>query len=80
MNMNRGLSLLIMLYAAISVFSQNWDAVKGNPVYLYGEGWGVTVAEADEQALNDLISKISVHVVGDISHEEVERRTNDSVI
>lgn len=79
MNMNRGLSLLIMLYAAISVFSQNWDAVKGNPVYLYGEGWGVTVAEADEQALNDLISKISVHVVGDISHEEVERRTNDSV-
>lgn len=68
-----------MLFTAISVFSQNWDTVKGNSAYLYGEGWGATVAEADEQALNDLISKISVHVTGSVSHEEFEKSDNKGI-
>jgi hypothetical protein len=79
MNKKRDLSLLVMLFTAISVFSQNWDAVKGNSAYLYGEGWGATVAEADEQALNDLISKISVHVTGSVSHEEFEKSDNKGI-
>ncbi len=79
MNKKRDLSLLVMLFTAISVFSQNWDTVKGNSAYLYGEGWGATVAEADEQALNDLISKISVHVTGSVSHEEFEKSDNKGI-
>lgn len=42
--------------------SQDWTAVKSNSQYLYGEGWGVTVAEADKQALGDLISKIAINI------------------
>ena len=79
MNNKRGQSLFVLLFAAISVFSQNWEAVKSNPAYMYGEGWGATVAEADEQALSDLISKISVSVTGDVSHEEIEKASNDGI-
>lgn len=57
---------------AFSAFSQSWEAVKASPLYLYGEGWGVTVAEADRNALNDLISKITVQVSGSTSQTETE--------
>lgn len=56
-----------------------WEAIKGSNVYLWGEGWGTTVAEADKQALADLISKISVQVSGAISHNETETVTNAGV-
>lgn len=79
--MNRRLyfSILVLLFTVLPVLSQSWETVKRNPAFLYGEGWGVTVAEADKKALSDLISKISVHVVGDISHEETESVTNEGV-
>lgn len=58
-------------------FSQSWDEVKRNTqTYLYGEGWGATVDEADKQALAALISKISVVVSSDFSITEDERTTN----
>ncbi len=79
--MNKSLYLLILclLFTVLPAFSQSWESVKSNSLYLYGEGWGVTVAEADEQALNDLLSKISVHVIGKTSHEETESVTNNGV-
>ncbi|MBR4297928.1 MAG: LPP20 family lipoprotein [Bacteroidaceae bacterium] len=79
--MNKSLYLLILclLFTVLPAFSQSWESVKSNSLYLYGEGWGVTVAEADEQALNDLLSKISVHVIGKASHEETESVTNNGV-
>ena len=79
MNKRLYFSILSLLFTVLPVFSQNWEAVKGNASYIYGEGWGVTVAEADEQALQDLISKISVQVVGEISHEESESVSNNGV-
>ena len=61
----------------IPAFSQSWDEVKHNTqTYLCGEGWGVTVEEADQQALAALISKISVVVSNDFSITEDERTTN----
>ncbi|MCH5233803.1 MAG: LPP20 family lipoprotein [Muribaculaceae bacterium] len=50
-----------------------------SPQYLYGEGWGVTVAEADKQALNDLISKITVNVEGTTTITENERNINGNI-
>lgn len=61
-------------------FSQSWDEVKRNTqIYLYGEGWGATVDEADKQALAALISKISVVVSSDFSITEDERTTNGAL-
>lgn len=42
--------------------AQSWDNIKGSKLFLYGEGYGSTVEEADRQALSDLISKIAVNV------------------
>ena len=65
-----------MLYL-IPTFSQSWDEIKHNSnTYLYGEGWGATVEEADQQALAALISKISVVVSSDFSITEDEKTIN----
>ena len=70
---------LILTFIAIPTFAQSWEAIKGSNAYLWGEGWGTTVAEADKQALNDLISKISLQVSGNVSHNETETVTNAGV-
>lgn len=79
--MRKKVNILIALFAliALPVFSQSWEAIKASKAYLWGEGWGTTVAEADKQALNDLISKISLQVSGNVSHNETEIATNNGV-
>lgn len=69
----------LLTFIAIPALAQNWEAIKGANAYLWGEGWGTTVAEADKQALNDLISKISLQVSGNVSHNETEIVTNAGV-
>lgn len=71
--------ILLITLIAIPTVAQSWEAIKGSNAYLWGEGWGTTVAEADKQALNDLISKISLQVSGNISHNETETVTNAGV-
>lgn len=67
----------ILAFYFIPTFSQSWDEVKRNSdIYLYGEGWGATVDDADQQALVALISKISVAVSSEFSITEDERVTN----
>ena len=68
-----------MTLIVFPAFAQSWEAIKGSNAYLWGEGWGTTVAEADKQALNDLISKISLQVSGNVSHNETETVTNAGV-
>lgn len=69
--------LLILSFYLISAFSQSWEEVKRNTqTYLYGEGWGATIDEADQQALSALISKISVVVSNNFSIIEDERTVN----
>lgn len=79
--MRRGAYLIAVClsFIAMPVLAQSWDAIKGNGAYLWGEGWGITVAEADKQALNDLISKISLQVSGSVSHDETETASNSGV-
>lgn len=44
-------------------YSQTWEQVKSDcQTYLYGEGYGNTVSDADKNALSDLISKITVQI------------------
>lgn len=60
----------IILFCAIPLvgMAQNWESIKSNNLYLYGEGWGTTVADADKQALEALISKIAVNVSSESSN------------
>ena len=73
----KNLLILFFILVANYAFSQSWDEVKRNSnVYLFGEGWGATVEEADQQALAALISKISVVVSSDFTITEDEKSTN----
>ncbi|MCR4919933.1 MAG: hypothetical protein K5928_09020 [Prevotella sp.] len=65
------LTLLLTLHAAMAV-AQTWTEVKSDPAYLWGEGTGATLAEADRHALADLTSRIAVQVESrfDVSSEE----------
>ncbi|MBD5182846.1 MAG: hypothetical protein HDS99_03520 [Bacteroidales bacterium] len=75
----RHIFTLLLTLIAVPTCAQSWEAIKGSNAYLWGEGWGTTVAEADKQALNDLISKISLQVSGNVSHNETETVTNAGV-
>lgn len=71
--------LLLALMASVSVSAQSWDAIKSNPLYLYGEGVGATVEEADKQALADLISKIAVNVSSVTNQSDNEKVNNGTL-
>lgn len=66
--MPRIIVTLLALIAVMPGFAQSWEAVRDNTAYLYGEGKGATIDEADRNALRDLISKISVHVASNVSN------------
>lgn len=63
--------ILAVLLPGITV-AQSVDEVRNNPDYLYGEGFGRSLREADNDALQNLISKISVSVESDFSSVEEE--------
>lgn len=65
-------TLLTILGALLSllVSAQEWEAVKADPAYIWGEGWGASIDEADQQALSALISRITIAVVSDFRQVE----------
>lgn len=73
MHVMRHIIGLIVLFFTLPLFAQTWDSVKGNRDYIWGEGTGPTVAEADRKALNDLISKISLQVSSAVDSHEFNR-------
>ena len=68
----RFLTLILILSLSLTMHGQSWDNIKKNSTYLWGEGKGSTIAEADRNALSDLTSKITTHVSStfDIIEEE----------
>ncbi len=67
--------LLSVLYVE-NVYSQSVDQIKEDKNYLFGEGWGQTLKQADDAALQDLVSKISVNVKSSFSSTEEETNNN----
>lgn len=55
----------LLLLLSWNASAQTWEQVRDSEEYIYGEGWGSTVAEADRQALANLISKIATNVRGE---------------
>lgn len=60
--------------------AEQWEEIKSDTGrYLCGEGLGETIEEADEHALADLISKISICIESDFSSVESETVTDGDV-
>jgi hypothetical protein len=56
-------TLCLLLIFPVLLFSQNVQEIKNNRrEYLWGEGAGTTISRADQEALSNLISQISVFV------------------
>ena len=72
----RGLVMMLLLMTSLNVFSQKWEEVRDSEDYIYGEGWGSTVAEAERQALANLIGKIATNVTGE-SHSSLKTQSSN---
>ncbi len=72
---------LITLFclSVLGLWAQDWETIKSSKLFLYGEGYGATLSEADQQALSDLISKISVNISSKTSQNEGESTRNGKV-
>ena len=68
--MRRCFVVLFFLLSCFGAFSQNWESVKADNTLIWGEGWGSSVDEADQQALSSLVSKITIAVVNDFQQVE----------
>lgn len=72
-------ALLILFSLSVQVYAQSIEEIKGNPEYLTGEGWGESNKAANNAALQDLISKISVSVESQFENIEEEVTDGSSV-
>ena len=68
--------MMLLLMTSLNVFSQKWEEVRDSEDYIYGEGWGSTVAEAERQALANLIGKIATNVTGE-SHSSLKTQSSN---
>ena len=68
-----------MLATWMGAWAQSASEFKNSKEYLSGEGTGETLKAADNAALNDLLSKISVNVQGSFSTVENEVVSNGKV-
>lgn len=66
------ITLIILLTFPLLICAQSWESIKNNSTYLWGEGYGSTIVEADKNALADLTGKITTHVSSkfDVVEEE----------
>jgi len=62
---------LMLLSSPISLFAQTWDEVKAESSrYVWGEGWGGNLEQADRAAMSALSSKISITFINEFQSTE----------
>lgn len=79
MNMIRKISTILLLAVGLQIQAQSVSQIKADDSYIYGEGWGATLKQADQSALQDLTSKISV-TVSTSSFMDMEEISKDGKI
>ena len=72
------LMLLLPLTSLAQTAEERAEQMKANAKYICGEGWGDTYNSADQAALADLISKISLNISNSFEIKEEEFNTNSS--
>lgn len=74
--MKKRLIFVLFALVALTTSAQTWEQVRDSEDYIYGEGWGSTVTEADKQALANLIGKIATNVQGE-SHSSLKTQNSN---
>ena len=77
--MMKRLLLLLIMFAPLWALAQGSDQIeniKNAADYIWGQGYGATVKEADQEALANLMSKISVQISNDFVIDEREVNTS----
>lgn len=69
----------ILCFICLNAVSQSVSEIKADENYIYGEGWGMSLKQADNQALQDLTSKISVNVRSSFSSSIKEINKNGDI-
>ena len=69
------LLMFVPLWTLAQTTAERVDVIKNAADYLWGQGYGATVKEADREALADLMSKISVQIESDFVIDEREVNT-----
>lgn len=69
----------ILLSLTKDMYSQSWSYITSSDEYYYGVGSAATEAEADKQAMADLIQMISVHVSSDFYAVDNVTQINDKI-
>ena len=72
------LMLLLPLTSLAQTAEERAEQMKANAEYICGEGWGDTYNSADQAALADLISTISLNISNSFEITEEEFNTNSS--
>lgn len=75
------LTLILAVLMTGELAAQNLDVemIKNNDKYIYGEGVGDTPADADREALQNLLSKIGTTVQSSFSMTEEENSTDGKI-
>lgn len=72
--------MLLPSYAALSqTAAEKADKIRKDGSYIFGEGYGSTFSKADQDALANLVSKISVTITSSVSIEEVEMTKQNDI-
>lgn len=58
------------------VNAQNWDAVKKDRSYYFGEGYGASIAEAKSNAISQMLESISMNIEVEGTHTISESEKN----
>ena len=69
-----GVSIVLVLVTFLAS-AQDWERIREDDRYIWGEGWGRTVEDADRDALASLTSKISIAISGSYRQLEEQRDT-----
>ena len=78
--MRKLFTLLFLSLLSLPSVAQSWREITSLPdVYLFGDGYGDTLEEADNQALSALISQISVAVSNTYDETSREKHSNGQI-
>ena len=73
-------ALLSCLIISDNIYGQSVSEIKANrDTYLWGQGTGPTLSQADKNALSMLVSQISTHVESEFKQIQKQVKTNDNV-
>ena len=66
--MNRKLFWMVccLFCLPVVIMAQDMDAIKNDPSYIWGQGTGESLQAADDNAVRDLVSQISVNVENNV--------------